>query len=299
MGNPETAECPVCACDRNRTKYRLTRFAILQCAACRLVYLWPRPGEEEIRALFANLYTSGEGSVPELKSYYGYCYDDSPENPLVQLYERWLDTIEERRKPGRLLDIGCGTGLFLAVARRRGWQPFGVDESAEATAYAKSRFGLDVHTGEFSTFAAAGDGFDVITGWDIIEHARAPRSLLAAMRAKLAPGGIVALSTPNQRNIIDLVASCLYRLTGGGMRWPLEKFYIEQHFVYFTPRTLADVLGKSGLSVVTMRRELTDLRRLTLTPTMRLVLKALFVVARVASLENRMFVIAKVNGAAA
>jgi SAM-dependent methyltransferase len=260
--------------------------------ACDLVYLWPRPSEVEIRALFANLYTSGEGSVPELKSYYDYCYDDAPSNPLVQAYERWLTAIERCRAPGRLLDIGCGTGLFLAVARRRGWQPFGIDESNEATHYAKTRFGLDVHTGEFSKFAAAGDRFDVISGWDIIEHARAPTSLLTAIRSSLAPQGIVALSTPSQRNIIDLVARAIYRLSAGRVRWPLEKFYIEQHFIYFTPRTLTATLARAGLRVVELERELTDLRRLTLSPMMRLTLESMFLVARLTAFENRMFVLA-------
>ena len=87
----------------------------------------------EIRAMFSTLYTTGEGSLPELRDYYGFCYDDVPSNPLVQLYERWLDALERVREPGRLLDVGCGTGLFLAVARRRGWQPFGIDDCAEAT----------------------------------------------------------------------------------------------------------------------------------------------------------------------
>ena len=50
--------------------------------------------------MFARLYTEGEGSVPELRSYYGFTYDDAPDNPLVQLYERWLDRIEAVRPPG-------------------------------------------------------------------------------------------------------------------------------------------------------------------------------------------------------
>ena len=54
---------------------------------------------------------------------------------------------------GRVLDLGCGTGLFLAVARRRGWQPFGIDESLEATRHAREHFGLDPWVGEFESFA--------------------------------------------------------------------------------------------------------------------------------------------------
>ena len=295
MGFTETLGCPVCGDANYDVKYRLTEFAIHRCRDCALVYLWPRRSPEQIRELFEQLYTVGEGSVPELKTYYSFCYEDVPDNPLVQSYEAWLDKIEAVHAPGRILDIGCGTGLFLAVARRRGWETFGVDESEEATTHAKEHFALDVRIGEFSQFASEGIRFDAITGWDIIEHAREPVTLLEAARSSLAPGGIVALSTPNQRSILDLIARGIYGATGGRVKDPLEKFYIEQHFVYFTEESLSDTCRRAGLEVVTMERELTDLRRLTLSPVMRFVLKGLFAASRLAGLENRLFTLARAS----
>lgn len=293
MSGAGTPRCPVCASGSASLRYRITRFEILDCRDCGLVYLWPPPGPEEIRAMFARLYTTGEGSVPELRSYYGFCYEDEPGNPLVQCYERWLDEIERHREPGRILDVGCGTGLFLAVARRRGWEPHGIDECEEATRHARGHFGLEVWNGEFSDLAAGGQRFDAVTGWDVIEHSRAPVELLRAARGVLAPGGVIALSTPNQRSILDLVAAALHRASGGRITAPLEKFYIEQHFLYYTPRTLEDSLARAGLEIVSLRRELTDLRRLTLSPAMRLVLHALFGAARLLGRENRLFAVAR------
>ena len=291
MQDPD-ARCPVCASPQARLRYRITRFRVYDCVGCGLVYLWPRLDEQEVREMFARLYTEGEGSVPELRSYYAFTYQDTPDNPLVQLYERWLDGIEAMRPPGRLLDIGCGTGLFLAVARRRGWQPYGVDDCAEATAHARAHFGLEVWDGDFGAFAAQGRRFDAITMWDIIEHARDPVSLLAAARGVLAPGGVIGLSTPNQKSILDVVAGALYRASGGRITWPLEKFYIEQHFLYFSPATLRNALSRAGLEVVSLRRELTDLRRLTLSPLNRLALLGMFALARSTGLENRLFALA-------
>jgi SAM-dependent methyltransferase len=293
VSDASAPRCPVCEGDRASLRYRITRFEILDCEACGLVYLWPPPGPDEIRAMFSQLYTTGEGSVPELRSYYGFCYDDAPANPLVQCYERWLDALERQRAPGTLLDVGCGTGLFLAVARRRGWQPHGIDECEEALRHARTHFGLEVWHGEFAALAASGRRFDAITGWDVIEHAREPVALLRSARACLAPGGVVGLSTPNQRSILDLVAGALYRLSGGRFTAPLEKFYIEQHFLYYTPRTLADSLARAGLEPVELRRELTDLRRLTLAPPVRAGLHALFALARLLGRENRLFAVAR------
>ena len=299
---PEPAEgprCLVCAAREARLLYRITRFRILRCEACGQIYLSPLPSEEEIREMFSRLYTTGEGSVPELKSYYGFCYSDDPSNPLVQLYESWLDALERERAPGRLLDVGCGTGLFLAVARRRGWEPFGIDDCSEATQYARDHFGLEVRDGEFADFAAEGRRFDAITMWDIIEHSRSPVELLRCARRCLESDAVVGISTPNQRSILDVAAGSLYRLTGGRLTSPLEKFYVEQHFLYFTPATLEAALRRAGLELASLRRELTDLRRLTLSPVARLGVRGLFVFARLLGLENRIFAVARADGARA
>jgi SAM-dependent methyltransferase len=288
--------CPVCASAEAALRYRLPRFDVLDCRGCGLVYIWPRPSPEEVRAVFRTLYASGESSLPELRDYYGFCFEDAPSNPLVQTYERWLTALEAVCEPGRLLDVGCGTGLFLAVARRRGWKPFGIDECAEATRHAREHFGLEVWDGEFADFASGDRRFDAITGWDIVEHSRAPVDLLRAMRRCLAPGGVVGLATPNQRSILDRVAGSFYRLTGGRFTAALEKFYIDQHFLYFTEQTLSQTLGRAGLALVECRREPTDLRRLSLSLPMRLALYTLFAAGRVAGLENRLFAVARAAG---
>ncbi len=269
------------------------------CRDCDQVFLHPLPSEAEIVELFSQLYTTGEGSVPELKQYYQFTYDDEPDNPLVQQYERHLELIERHHAPGRILDLGCGTGLFLSVARRRGWEPFGVDESREATNWARDHFGLDPWVQTFESFAGEGRTFDVITGWDVIEHSRDPVALLEVARECLAPGGIVALSTPNQRSMLDVVAGLLYRVTGGRITGPLEKFYIEQHFLYFTPDSFRACLERAGLDVVQLDLEETDLRRLVMNPIVRLGLQGLFLLGRLSGRENRIFAVARAARAGA
>ena len=289
------ARCPVCGEPASRLRYVITRFRIYDCTRCGVVYLWPQIDDDEVRELFERLYTEGEGSVPELATYYDFTYADEPGNPLVAIYERWLDALERERPPGRILDIGCGTGLFLAVARRRGWQPYGVDDCLPAIEHARSHFGLHVWNGQFTEFAAREElRFDAIAMWDIIEHSRAPVELLAAARDVLAPGGLIGISTPNQESILDAVAGLLYRGSGGRITRPLEKFYIEQHFLDFSPDTLRFALDRAGLAAVRLERELTELRRLSLSPAKRIVLEALFAAARITGLENRLFAIARI-----
>ena len=289
----DAPRCLVCHDPAARLRYRLRTVTVYSCTVCGTVYLWPLPSEEAIRVTFAELYQGGASMLAELRGYYDYCFDDSPTNPLVQTYQHWLTAVERYRPPGRLLDVGCGTGLFLAVARRRGWQVTGVDASEDATRYARERFALDVQTGDFADVAERGDRFDAVTMWDIIEHAREPVRLLAAARQTLVPGGVLGLSTPNQRSILDVVAGTFYRLSGGQVTAPLEKFYVDQHFLYFDANTLTRALGRAGFAVVEVRRELTDLRRLHLTPPVRLGLRVLFLASRAMGLENRLFMVGR------
>lgn len=287
------ATCPVCKGSRSTLRYQLSDFRVRNCTDCEVVYLWPRIDEETVRDLFRRLYTGGPQSLPELDGYYEFTFEDRPDNPLVETYEQWLDGVEAHMSPGHLLDIGCGTGLFPAVARRRGWTSVGVDESSEATRHAREAFGIEVWEGPFEEFAARGQRFDLITLWDVIEHSREPVALLSQARKALRGGGLLALSTPNQRSLLDVLAGLVYRASAGHLRAPLEKFYIEQHFLYFSPRTLSDTLHRAGLETVDLRLEATDLRRLSLSPPLRMALRVLFAAARPAGLDNRLFCIAR------
>jgi len=289
----QEATCAVCRSSRSTLRYQLSDFCIRDCADCGLVYLWPQIDDEAVRDLFQRLYTGGPQSLPELEGYYDFTFHDRPDNPLVSTYERWLDAVEAQLRPGRLLDVGCGTGLFPAVAQRRGWTSFGVDENAEATRHAREHFGLEVWQGSFDDFAERGERFDLITLWDVIEHSRTPVALLSQARGALRAGGILALSTPNQHSLLDALAGLAYRASAGRLRAPLEKFYIEQHFLYFSPRTLSGTLRRAGLRAVDLRLEATDLRRLALPPPLRLALHALFAAARPLGLDNRLFCLAQ------
>jgi 2-polyprenyl-3-methyl-5-hydroxy-6-metoxy-1,4-benzoquinol methylase len=287
--------CLVCESAAARRLYRLPRFDVLMCARCDLVYLHPLPSDDEIRALFTALYTTDEGGLPELRGYYAHCFEDRADNPLVQAYERWLDVLERHRAPGRLLDVGCGTGLFLAVARRRGWTATGIDDCVEATRHAVEHFHCDVRTGDFADVASAGH-YDAITMWDTLEHARRPVEVLATVRRCLAPGGLVAIATPNQRSLLERAAAAVYHASAGRVTGPLERAYPLQHFLYFTPSTLEKTLARADLEVAYLALEETDLRRLTLSPSLRLGLRALFWVADRTNLSNRLFALVRARG---
>jgi SAM-dependent methyltransferase len=143
----------------------------------------------------------------------------------------------------RLLDVGCGTGVFLDEAARQGWQVEGLEVSPYASAEARRR-NLRVQTGaiEDAPFPAA--FYDCITLWDVLEHLRDPAGVLARVSAALRPRGVLALSTG------DVSSLCAWF---SGRHWHL--FSLPEHLFFFSPTSLRRLLGRAGLRVARVTRE--------------------------------------------
>jgi SAM-dependent methyltransferase len=118
-----------------------------------------------------------------------------------EFYSIFLDYLEAR--PGdRLLDVGCGPGLLLGEAARRGVRACGVDLSAVALAMARKRTpaaGLGLCNAE--RLCWADDTFDHVTSIGVFEHCLDPGSTLAEMWRVLKPGGRICVMVPNSRTL--------------------------------------------------------------------------------------------------
>lgn len=104
-------------------------------------------------------------------------------------------------RAGKVLDVGCATGIFLDGMRRWGWETLGVEPNPVASAYARERLGLEVITAELETAGLSEAAFDVVTLWDVLEHVPNPRQTLAEVARVLRPGGLLVLSLPNVESV--------------------------------------------------------------------------------------------------
>jgi len=118
-----------------------------------------------------------------------------------------LETIDRHApRGGRALDVGCGTGFLLERLAERGWSGVGVDLSPESVAHASRRLeaigAADRLSARVGSAYEPPDGpFDLIALTDVLEHLEDPRACLRALRARLAPDGLVVVSTPNRRSL--------------------------------------------------------------------------------------------------
>ncbi|MEM9775017.1 MAG: class I SAM-dependent methyltransferase [Chloroflexota bacterium] len=104
-------------------------------------------------------------------------------------------------QPGKVLDIGCATGLFLGAMQQNGWECTGIEPSQYASEYARSQYGLEVVTGTLEDTQMPSNSFDVVTMWDVLEHVDDPMETLNEVNRLLKPNGLLVVSLPNPNSV--------------------------------------------------------------------------------------------------
>lgn len=155
---------------------------------------------------------------------------------------------------GRLLDVGCSTGLFLARARAIGFEVAGVEFSAASAQFARDHFDIAVTDGDIAALDCAPESFDLLTMFDVIEHVRDPAADIAAAHRLLRPGGLFILSTPNLDGLFPMLSQPLAQTLG---YWPHPE--PPWHLYQFSVRTLSAMLEKRGFECLGTRHTAIDL----------------------------------------
>jgi SAM-dependent methyltransferase len=134
-----------------------------------------------------------------------------------------------------LLDVGCGSGTFLHVARQYGFKPHGMDVSARAAEIAGRQYGIPVRQGGIGSRVWDGQTFDFITMFHVLEHVPEPKLALESVRELLRPGGRLIIQVPN----ISSVQARIF----GRLWYGLD---VPRHVINFTPRALGHLLEEIG-----------------------------------------------------
>ena len=223
--------CNLCGGTRWKTREEAPPFRVAECD-CGLVFVTPQPARSALTAAYDREYY--EEWRPQAR-----CRE--------RLWTRRLAMVDALGSPrGRLLDVGCGTGTFLRLARSRGWEVTGTEISPYGVEAAGSD-GLAVSEGEVWEAGLPADTFDVITCWHVLEHTTDPRRVVEEIRRVLRPGGWLVLATPNLEDHIFRAAYVLTR----GRRPPLfEPNEREVHLFHFSAGTLRTLIGSVGFDVV-------------------------------------------------
>ena len=160
----------------------------------------------------------------------------------------------------RVLDIGCGGGLFLSLLKEQGAQVTGIELSDSRAQYARTIHGLEIYKiaieGKFWQQGLAGS-FDAVTLWDVIEHVNYPFQTLQCSANVLKPGGYLLIDTPCRDSFYHRFGEFTYQLTGGRAPTFLNAMYSSHLFGHkqiFSTAEMRQLFEAAGLQVVKLRK---------------------------------------------
>lgn len=164
---------------------------------------------------------------------YGTVRDLSP--ITAQRYDDLLGRFAPYRTSGRMLEVGCGGGLFLDRAMGAGWQTHGTEFDAAVVAEVRAR-GHAMHLGPLVGNPWPDGHFDVVVSIEVAEHLIHPLDDLREMVRLLRPGGALYITTPNFNSISKWLAYG---------KWTIINY--PEHISFFTPRTMHMALAGLGM----------------------------------------------------
>ncbi len=210
-------------------------FRVVQCPQCGWIRQNPRPTAETIGFYYPPDYVNFVRAI-----------EDEPrwwrrwDRRYGILKRRW--SIERLQPKGRLLDVGCATGVFLHEMQRVGWEVVGIEPDPAAAGYAQQRLGLDVRVGRLRQVELPDASFDVVTLWDVLEHMHTPWADLQEAHRLLVDGGLLVIRIPH--------------LESPEARWfgPLWLGWdLPRHLYLFPRRALVSALSELGFVVEEIR----------------------------------------------
>jgi len=176
--------------------------------------------------------------IPERKELEDH-YKDYPRstelsNLRLKRYSVLLDEFEKFRSTNRIIDVGCGNGLFLAEAKKRGWNVYGTEFTSDAVERCQSQ-GIQMKQGPLTLDDMLLEGFDIVTSFEVIEHINNPLEESLNFKALLRKGGLLYVTTPN--------FNCIERYVLGSKYDVIE---YPEHLCYYTAHTLRALFKAQG-----------------------------------------------------
>ena len=232
--------CPHCDSDEVKeflsTKdYFITRdpFFVYECDNCKVLFTYPVP---ENSVLYSKYYKSDNYLSHNKKA----------SDLFSRLYravqkiniKKKIKLLEEVNKSGekKMLEIGAGTGDFMAACGNYGWRCFGVEPSdkARAVAIEFNKINLAPTINEIGE-----SGFSIITLWHVLEHIADLGETIEKLKSLLSPNGRLIIAVPNHRSF----DARHYKQFWAG-------YDVPRHLYHFNKTSLSSIMKASGFDMI-------------------------------------------------
>jgi len=230
--NLERINCPICERDDTSQLFSKDALSVVVCKRCQLRYVNPRINRQMLEDEYVETYYPPD-KVERI-------HTDNME--WLQMAERLTELEKQHQRKGRLLDVGCGIGTFLRLAREQNWESHGVEPSKSGSAFAQEMYKLDVKCGDIFEAEFPSAHFDAITLYHVLEHISELNPLLSELRRVLKPQtGTLVIEVPNGESLQSRVQKA---------NWPYV--HPRDHLYYFSARSLPNLLRKHGFQNITL-----------------------------------------------
>ncbi|PKP53931.1 MAG: hypothetical protein CVT92_01845 [Bacteroidetes bacterium HGW-Bacteroidetes-1] len=229
-------ECPVCGSKAFKNfdqipDYFLTKevFTIDQCEICGFLFTNPYPPKETIGKYYqSDLYLSHPKSA---FSFLAIIYNLVKKINIHSKYK----SASSKLAPGRVLDIGCGSGDFLYYCKEKGWEIEGIEPHEEARVFVSKMVKKEIYNPD-RIIEFPDNHFELITMWHVLEHVDDLDFQLQQVSRVLKKNGRLILALPNYQSY-----DCLYykRYWAG---WD-----VPRHLYHFERNTIQRLSKRFGL----------------------------------------------------
>jgi 2-polyprenyl-3-methyl-5-hydroxy-6-metoxy-1,4-benzoquinol methylase len=226
--------CPICSTPVLLSVLTHGKCSIYSCSICSLEFLSPRPTLKELKLFYQKNYFTGKHSgVSGYRDYLSIV----PE--LDKEAKKRIRYIKKFSRKKLLLDVGAGTGVFLKVAQKYGYNVSGNDISNYAVKHL-NKSGFKTCPGPINTKTIPKNRYDIVTAWDVIEHLPNLKEAVQAIYDSLLPGGYFFLTTPDNQSIDAKIMQ--------------KKWYgykkIPEHLWYFNESSISYLLSQVGFKSI-------------------------------------------------
>lgn len=224
MSEEKHVRCLLC---NNSQLHSLNRYAghyLVQCNNCKFVFAETIPSEQEL-----------------IQHYERYDRRKYLSPVTIQRYRELLNYFEKYGTSRRLLDVGCGAGHFLDLAKQQNWEVDGTELTDEAVEICRGK-GINILQGKLSPGNYPPESFDVITSFEVLEHINNPLEEVKNFYTLLRKGGIVYVTTPN----FNAWSRFLLKEKWNVLAYP-------EHLCYYSAQTLKKLFTMSGFSLLRLQ----------------------------------------------